>query len=54
MDNKIDETTPKGISEMSGSLNKVMLIGHVGKDPEMRSMQDGKRMANFSLATSES
>ena len=54
MDEKIDETTPKGISEMSGSLNKVMLIGHVGKDPEMRSMQDGKRMANFSLATSES
>lgn len=39
---------------MSGSLNKVMLIGHVGKDPEMRSMQDGKRMAKFSLATSES
>jgi hypothetical protein len=30
------------------------LIGSVGKDPEMRSTQDGKRIASFSLATSES
>ena len=39
---------------MSGSLNKVILIGHLGKDPEIRSMQNGNRVANFSLATSES
>lgn len=35
------------------SLNKVQLIGHLGKDPEMRTTQAGKRVANFSLATSE-
>ena len=39
---------------MSGSLNKVTLIGHLGKDPEIRSFQNGGRAANFSLATSES
>lgn len=38
---------------MSGSLNKVMLIGNLGKDPEIRSMQDGTRVATFSIATSE-
>lgn len=36
------------------SLNKVILIGNVGKDPEIRSTQDGKEIANFSVATSES
>lgn len=35
-------------------LNKVTLIGNVGKDPEVRSMQNGKEVATFSLATSES
>lgn len=39
---------------MAGSLNKACLIGHVGKDPEIRSTQGGMRIANFSLATSES
>ena len=39
---------------MSGSLNKVTLIGNLGKDPEVRSMQNGKSVANFSLATTES
>ena len=39
---------------MAGSLNKVMLIGNVGKDPEIRRTQDGKAIANLSLATSES
>jgi len=34
-------------------LNKVMLIGNVGRDPEMRRMQDGKPVANLSIATSE-
>jgi single-strand DNA-binding protein len=36
------------------SVNKVILIGNLGKDPEMRYMPDGKAVANFSLATSES
>lgn len=39
---------------MSGSVNKVILIGNLGKDPEIRTTQDGKEIANFSLATSES
>ncbi len=38
---------------MAGSLNKVMLIGNLGKDPEIRSFQNGGRVANFPLATSE-
>lgn len=36
------------------SLNKVTLIGNVGKEPEIRTTQDGKYIANFTLATSES
>lgn len=36
------------------SLNKVTLIGNVGQDPEIRSTQDGKELASFSLATTES
>lgn len=35
------------------SLNRVMLIGHLGKDPEMRTTQTGKAVANFSIATNE-
>ena len=35
------------------SLNKVQLIGNVGQDPEIRATQDGREIANFSLATSE-
>lgn len=35
------------------SLNKATLIGRVGKDPEIRTTQEGKEIANFSLATSE-
>jgi single-strand DNA-binding protein len=38
---------------MAGSLNKVMLIGNVGSDPEIRSFPSGGKVANFSLATSE-
>jgi single-strand DNA-binding protein len=38
---------------MAGSVNKVILIGNVGKDPEIRSTNDGTRIANFTLATSE-
>lgn len=36
------------------SLNKVCLIGRLGKDPEIRSTQDGREIASFSMATSES
>ena len=36
------------------SLNKVMVIGHLGKDPVMRAMPDGKAVASFSVAASES
>lgn len=39
---------------MSGSVNKVILIGNLGKDPEIRSTQSGSRIANLTLATSES
>lgn len=39
---------------MSGSVNKVMLLGHVGKDPEIRTTQAGNRIATVSLATSQS
>ena len=38
---------------MSGSVNKVILIGNVGRNPEIRTSADGKKIANFSLATSE-
>jgi len=36
------------------SINKVILVGNVGQDPEVRTTQDGREIANFSLATSES
>jgi single-strand DNA-binding protein len=39
---------------MSGSLNKATLIGNLGKDPEIRSFQNGGRAASFSIATTES
>lgn len=39
---------------MAGSVNKVILVGNLGKDPEIRSMQTGARVANLALATSES
>ena len=39
---------------MAGHLNKFLLIGNVGKDPEIRTTQDGKEIASFVLATSES
>jgi len=38
---------------MSGSVNKVILVGNVGRDPEIRSMGSGDRVCNLSLATSE-
>jgi single-strand DNA-binding protein len=39
---------------MAGSLNKVMLIGNLGKDPEVRTFANGGKVCNFSIATSES
>src|SRR5882757_2990073 len=39
---------------MAGSVNKVILVGNLGRDPELRSTQDGMRIANLRIATSES
>lgn len=39
---------------MAGSVNKVIIIGNLGKDPEIRRTQDGKAIANLTVATSES
>lgn len=39
---------------MAGSLNKILLIGNVGKDPEVKTTQKGESVATFSLATSYS
>ncbi len=38
---------------MAGSLNKVMLVGNLGADPEIRSFQNGGKVANLRIATSE-
>ena len=38
---------------MAGSVNKVILVGNLGKDPEVRHTQDGKAIVNLSLATSD-
>ena len=38
---------------MAGSVNKVILVGNLGRDPEVRHTQDGKPVVNMSLATSE-
>ena len=39
---------------MSGSVNRVILIGNLGRDPEVRTMQNGNKLCNLSLATSDS
>ena len=38
---------------MAGSVNKVILVGNLGRDPEVKSMQDGRSLVNMSIATSE-
>ena len=38
---------------MAGSVNKIILVGNLGKDPESRSFQNGGKVVNFTLATSE-
>jgi single-strand DNA-binding protein len=38
---------------MAGSVNKVILVGNLGKDPEVRSTQDGSKIVNLTLATSD-
>jgi single-strand DNA-binding protein len=38
---------------MAGSINKVILVGNLGRDPEVRSMQNGNKVANLRIATSE-
>ena len=38
---------------MSGSVNKVILVGNLGRDPEVRHTNDGNKIVNFSIATSE-
>ena len=39
---------------MAGSVNKVILVGNIGRDPEVRNTQDGRKVVTLSLATSES
>src|ERR1700759_3457019 len=39
---------------MAGSVNKVILVGNLGKDPEVRRLQNGNPVVNLSVATSES
>ena len=41
------------VTKMAGTLNKVILIGNLGKDPEVRFMPDGSKVTSFSLATGE-
>ncbi len=38
---------------MAGSINKVILVGNVGQDPQVRTMNSGQKVVSFSLATSE-
>ena len=46
-------TLEEGVSDMAGSVNKVILIGNLGRDPEIRRTQDGRPIANLRIATSE-
>jgi hypothetical protein len=39
---------------MAGSINKVILVGNIGQEPQVRTMGSGQKVVSFSLATSES
>ena len=39
---------------MAGGINKVIIVGNLGKDPEVRTFNNGGKVCNFSVATSES
>lgn len=39
---------------MAGSINKVIIVGNLGRDPEIRATKDGREIANLAIATSES
>jgi len=39
---------------MAGSVNKVILVGHLGSDPEMKALPSGMKMAKLKIATNES
>src|SRR3954469_22094635 len=43
----------EGSQAMAGSVNKVILVGNLGRDPEVRNTQDGSKIVNLALATSE-
>lgn len=44
----------KRVNQVAGSINKIILVGNLGKDPEIRHTQTGSKIASFSVATSES
>jgi single-strand DNA-binding protein len=50
----LDGLEQKDETMASGSLNRVMLIGTLGRDPEVRTFSNGNRVCNLSIATSES
>jgi hypothetical protein len=54
-DKNSDKFTQAGYGAlMARGINKVILVGNIGKDPETRYMPNGKAVTNFSVATSES
>ena len=52
-DSKIINRPKRKFVVMAGSINKVILVGNLGRDPEVRATQDGSKIVNLSLATSE-
>ncbi len=52
IDNIIYIQNKKG-ETMAGSINKVILVGNIGQEPQVRAMQNGQKIVSFSLATSE-
>jgi len=50
---QLDYENEKGARIMSGGINKVIIIGNVGNDPEVKRIDNGNAVANFSIATSE-